>query len=1381
MNHLRRFLASLCSMSVVCLLVATTTTAASPPITEISKTSSSLAEQLSKAATSQIQQQVLDRLHKDPTLFRKLQANNQEDFDEFRELLRNAIIRLPDFEATDTILFFDLIISATNVQCFDVVLGDLQISYALESPQRLAYQVDINDLDLKCTMNYEWAYSFFNGGGTASIDLADNYASTQIFFTSENFELFPPTNSTVEQCTADISITNMDFSGSITDQVLNIFERLLRPFVQGRVSDIICSELGTLGTTFVQDMLQRVAEFLNPYLEPLPAGERNATLAEQELVVPDGVRLMNFKDEGEDITWFYDALQEVDSALGAWVIDPYSENPRTEDGRDLAINVFLRENVLDENRALEVTLADLPLDFDPVIFEGHDKLTETTITLDKARVYGLDTFTYFAPFRTPDGSKYTLQNDLSWDFLTFELDVTLDIKPSAREDSIIEDPNEQMAITENVVISFGVDQVNATLSLMLAIDEDKFAALKLGPLMYEENVLACFMSSVFKSDLTVFEAQVENIREPVLKGFISDGLDNVITQSVKAAFLMYESVVIRALPNFFQVTARGLLNDSFFHSFDGVCPAPIPTEGFIDFRDLFLDAEESTALGGSGAEPYGDIAASLWFFLKSQLATLEEDGTLTANDMFIRPLTAAQSGVPGTLALPGELFSLSANAFDLAGFDMILQGFKMGLSNIRMQNIDTLVPPFELLEPTVDPYALDNQLNIGPIEGRPLNVTARLKVMFSENSPFAMNNDIEFSMTSSAFQVITGILIRMEAMSFLNFPLNDLLDLNCWLATVPAPELDEFGLRIDPTEDRGLKIVDFSNKFDDLSVGINCLECTSAGMTLLPPMLDTMKETGVTTVLASRMKFVVQDVVASNTFQTVMDRLLVTAPMRCPHRPEYTADTDSIGEGFADLPLPKLSATSIDTAQFVIATILQIGFVMFTQSHMFTEVNPADALSEQNSFVVPENSNLINFTDFHLNLPSWVDEAVGEVVDMVSGTRVDPVTGEEDLGVNIFLRDMFGSSGYLDWSFDGLEFGPDELKIQLHGLKIEGLGSFTKFDVLVPAAAQTLLNDVAMDTVSLSFDFSLRSSKASQRLSVSFKFDDLSASIPLFTAIDRDLLKSIQVGSLLHIESILPCLLNSVYGFSLPSMVVSVGKIHKPVVEGLLPETDEALTTLVDTLFAQYGDSMHEAVPSMFDNAIRPLLNSWFDSFISGEAGACNNPILDAMASARRLMQSAGPPFLDFRDLFLSKSKSMELGGRGDSRYGDLIRTVWDLVEERLLQADESTGVLPLNTDVIAPLTESTSGSPGDIFFPGKLLGQDLNLAVGGLVAGIAFSISDLRIENIDTIGAPFSILDPVKDDSSLLNNTATIGATDPLRVILRIFLEIKTDGKFLF
>lgn len=86
--------------------------------------------------------------------------------------------------------------------------------------------------------------------------------------------------------------------------------------------------------------------------------------------------------------WFNWALQQVGALLGKVVSD--SEDPNNS---DLGVNIMLRSNIPDETHALVVDLDQLGMD--AVLFQGHDRLTESKIILNQIKLLGLDTLTRF--------------------------------------------------------------------------------------------------------------------------------------------------------------------------------------------------------------------------------------------------------------------------------------------------------------------------------------------------------------------------------------------------------------------------------------------------------------------------------------------------------------------------------------------------------------------------------------------------------------------------------------------------------------------------------------------------------------------------------------------------------------------------------------------------------------------------------------------------------------------------------------------------------------------------------------------------------------------------------------------------------------------------
>jgi hypothetical protein len=220
--------------------------------------------------------------------------------------------------------------------------------------------------------------------------------------------------------------------------------------------------------------------------------------------------------------------------------------------------------VLDDDRALVVDVANLPLENNGILYEGHDMLTETTITLDRVTIFGLDTFTKFEPLVLI--GKHTFQNALVWDYLALELDVTIDMKASSKEESIISiaDGASPTLVEETVKISVGVDQLEAVISILLAVDENALGSLSLGRLLDTSNLPSCLLSLVHAVELSEMSVSVGNIREPTLEGFVSPGIDRLVTRGVEALFLMYEKLLLDAAPNVASTLLKNIVNSAPF-------------------------------------------------------------------------------------------------------------------------------------------------------------------------------------------------------------------------------------------------------------------------------------------------------------------------------------------------------------------------------------------------------------------------------------------------------------------------------------------------------------------------------------------------------------------------------------------------------------------------------------------------------------------------------------------------------------------------------------------------------------------------------------------------------------------------------------------------
>ena len=309
------------------------------------------------------------------------------DFDELNLLPKEITVQAPDTTVKQKILWNDLKLDLKNIRCYDISVEDVQISFEQTSSQKISVPIDILGLDMWCELDWRYSWGIFNGDGSAQMYTDNNSAKTVLSFTSEDFALHAPNGSGVESCSPRILITDINIQGNFVAQVVNFAEKSIRGTVADKIKDVVCEELGTLGSTAVSDVIEMVDGLIEGYKKPLEPYLADPLRPEQNLVMPQTFDLMDLTDTGNSIGgWFNTALSEVDKMLGSTTEDASSP---TGTSRDLGVNKILRSTILDENnRAFVVPVASWPASAinGGVIFQGHDMLTETTIILKEIRL-----------------------------------------------------------------------------------------------------------------------------------------------------------------------------------------------------------------------------------------------------------------------------------------------------------------------------------------------------------------------------------------------------------------------------------------------------------------------------------------------------------------------------------------------------------------------------------------------------------------------------------------------------------------------------------------------------------------------------------------------------------------------------------------------------------------------------------------------------------------------------------------------------------------------------------------------------------------------------------------------------------------------------------
>ena len=291
--------------------------------------------------------------------------------------------------------------------------------------------------------------------------------------------------------------------------------------------------------------------------------------------------------------------------------------------------------------------------------------------------------------------------------------------------------------------------------------------------------------------------------------------------------------------------------------------------------------------------------------LNEAATTVDEDtGMSMLNEM-----------IPSYYEFPGELHYISVSnplnsteVMDVAvelpvevpmeQIDEVLDiaNIEFGLYNARANNLNTILPPVGFLQPIAHPHKLQNEFTIGL---KKLNVTINPAVGIATGESGilrSMFNDFDFGFLIDSFQFAIDFLLTIPTYELLQFPLEDFLDIPCWIALVPVNE----------NVDEGFQILTFLSRIRGLSIHLQCNNCTSDTFkSTIPRMLEILNDrvegneeasdyAGSSSTLALfgyMFGLLTEEVMLSDFAQTTLDNAIHVAPLFCPHRPEYNATT----------------------------------------------------------------------------------------------------------------------------------------------------------------------------------------------------------------------------------------------------------------------------------------------------------------------------------------------------------------------------------------------------------------------------------------------------------------------------------------------------------
>lgn len=164
---------------------------------------------------------------------------------------------------------------------------------------------------------------------------------------------------------------------------------------------------------------------------------------------------------------------------------------------------------------------------------------------------------------------------------------------------------------------------------------------------------------------------------------------------------------------------------------------------------------------------------------------------------------------------------------------------------------------------------------------------SRHSTFFVEN--MQLHNDLDISLDLSQATVSLIAMLKVAASRFFEFPMRDLFNLDCWLATIPAPELDNRGIRSFDVEPTAF-LSEFVASIAELNLTISCVDCSSPRMAELADLLSSREAQDVATDTANQIVDYFEKLMKGNFLQVQIDRALNDASKRCPHSPNYEPD-----------------------------------------------------------------------------------------------------------------------------------------------------------------------------------------------------------------------------------------------------------------------------------------------------------------------------------------------------------------------------------------------------------------------------------------------------------------------------------------------------------
>jgi hypothetical protein len=256
---------------------------------------------------------------------------------------------------------------------------------------------------------------------------------------------------------------------------------------------------------------------------------------------------------------------------------------------------------------------------------------------------------------------------------------------------------------------------------------------------------------------------------------------------------------------------------------------------------------------------------------------------------FIVMVLGLDSNDEGGIVLAADLFKRNLD-ISLNGLNAVIE---IAISNVTVSNLDSL-GVIKLAMPMMgESSVLDNEFSVGvgpdPIR---LSLTLLLKGKVDE---MEFDNEVELGLSLVDIDMALRVLAQIKELSLMNFPLEDVTDLNCWMSTIVTPLLDKFGIRVGG-QDSGLVLRNLAIAVEKARLDMKCIRCTDAAVIEIEQLMQSEEGFADATDVINKVFDYGSDILRGDYVQNVIDRMLDNATYNCPHSPSYQhSQTKTLG------------------------------------------------------------------------------------------------------------------------------------------------------------------------------------------------------------------------------------------------------------------------------------------------------------------------------------------------------------------------------------------------------------------------------------------------------------------------------------------------------